>query len=416
MARPRKPWKESTGRYGSTVRIYEPRLGAPLRWDYRDASGRRTRPEVVPELRVRRGPNEPLDPVLVRQAQDRLEQKAAELALEPLRRASEPHELTLGQAYRLYFDPKRRALPRSKEARQHHKASREFWEATLGAGTPWNKITPADVRGPLIELREAGKIATAEKRLQNLRTLYRWLREQMRVKGLEDPTLGIRFTEITEGYEPRRPRYSPDELARLRQAWREADPRFRLFMTLMTTSGARGGQVRHATRRGLDAPLDPAPPAGAAPHGWIVLPAVKRQRPMVTFLTAAQRRELDAALAGYLAEWEAEYQAGTRSDYPLIPGGYIKRGALLPEPISDTALRRTLKEMEKAAGVERRERRGFHGFRRAWVDAIDSAAGLDTATAAGGWSRRELVEGVYVSPRRWEHLERAREIMEQRNE
>ena len=27
-----------------------------------------------------------------------------------------------------------------------------------------------------------------------------------------------------------------------------------------------------------------------------------------------------------------------------------------------------------------------------------------------------LVEGVYVSPRRWEHLERAREIMEQRNE
>lgn len=114
MARPRKPWKESTGRYGSTVRIYEPRLGAPLRWDYRDASGRRTRPEVVPELRVRRGPNEPLDPVLVRQAQDRLEQKAAELALEPLRRASEPHELTLGQAYRLYFDPKRRALPRSK--------------------------------------------------------------------------------------------------------------------------------------------------------------------------------------------------------------------------------------------------------------------------------------------------------------
>jgi hypothetical protein len=416
MARPRKPWSESTGRYGATVRIYEPRLGAPLRWDYRDEAGRRRRPEVVPELRVRHGPAEPLDPVLVKRAVERLEQKAAELALEPLRRATEPNLLTLGQAYQLYFDPRRRALPASKEARQHHRASREFWERKLGAATVWNAITPADVRGPLIELREAGRIATAEKRLQNLRTLYRWLREQMRMKGLEDPTLGIRFTEITGGYEPRRPRYSPEEIARLRRAWQDADPRFRLFMVLMTTSGARAGQVRHAMRSGLDAPLDPAPPAGAAPHGWLVLPAVKRQRPMVTFLTAAQRRELDSALEGYLAEWEAEYRAGQRRDYPLIPGGYLRRGEMLPEPISDTALRKTLQRLERAAGIPRRERRGFHGFRRAWVDVMDAHAGLDTATAAGGWSRRELVEGVYVSPRRWEHLARAREIMEEADE
>ncbi|HEY8535075.1 MAG TPA: hypothetical protein VIL25_01450 [Vicinamibacterales bacterium] len=366
----------------------------------------------MPELRVRRGPDEPLDPVLVRQAMDALERKAAELALEPLRRASEPQLLTLGEAYRMFFDPRRRALPPSKEARQHHRASREFWESRLGVSTAWNTITPADVRGPLIELREAGKIATAEKRLQNLRTLYRWLREQMRMRGLEDPTLGIRVTEITAGYEPRRPRYSADEIARLREAWQRADPRFRLFMALVTASGARAGQVRLAMRSGVDAPLDPAPPPGAAPHGWLVLPAVKKQRPMVTFLTSAQRRELDSALAGYLATWEAEYQAGTREDYPLIPGGYIDRGELLPEPISDTALRKTLHEIERAAGVARRPRRGFHGFRRAWVDLIDSVAGLDTATAAGGWSRRELVEGVYVSPRRWEHLARAREIME----
>jgi integrase len=142
----------------------------------------------------------------------------------------------------------------------------------------------------------------------------------------------------------------------------------------------------------------------------LVLPAVKGQAAMVTYLTRRQRAAIDAALATYLATWEAAWQAdGT--DYPLIPGGRGDR-ALLPEPISDRALRKVWPLIEAAAGVESRDRLGFHGARRSWADDIEEGEGLDTVTAAGGWSRRETPETLYVSRRKYGHLEKARKRRE----
>lgn len=413
MGRKRKRWSYSTGRYGSTVRIYEPRPGAPLRWDYRDEDQVRHRPEVDPPVVVRPAENEPVDAVLARRAEDLCEQKAAELRLRPLREGTAPADWELGQLYDLYFDPRRNALPPSESARKHHRLARALWEGNLGTDRTWNTIVPADVWGVLLGLKAEGKVATAEKSLTTLRTVYRWLQQKMRIRGLEDPTLGLEVRDLREGHEPRRPRYDRDERAAMRKVWTLADPRFRLFMSILTGSGARAIQARSAMRSGVDAPLEVGP-RKPPPHGWLLMAGVKGQAHMLTYLTEHQRRELDAALAGYLAPWEAAYQAGELEDYPLIPSGRLdQEPGLKLAPISDTALRKMLKRAEKQAGVKRIPYRGFHGYRRAWVDIVDEKAGIDTATHAGGWSSRDQVEGTYVSPRRYEHLERARKVMEE---
>lgn len=399
------------GRYGATVRIYEPKIGARLRWDWRDAAGRH-RPDVSPPMRVRRAPDEPTDPVLVKLAEEACEQKAAGLALDPLRRATDLSALTVGHAYTLYFDPGMKALPRSRTARTHHWGSRKFWTEKLGEDTPWDGVAPAVVRAALLGLIEAGRAPTAEKRSQNLTTLYRWLVGDMGMETIRNPMRGIKLRELMEGHKPRRPRYDRAEVEKLLQAANETfDARFALFVVLIADSGARGGQVRLVMRSGLDAALDP-PPKDRPPHGWLVLPAMKGQDAHVTFLTARQRAALDTALDGFLAPWEAEWQAEGK-DYPLVPGGRLDRGQLVREPITDRALRKMWVRLERAAKVPALPRRAFHGVRRSWADDIEAAHGLDTVTAAGGWSRRETPEQVYVSRRKYGHLERARKRREE---
>lgn len=418
MARPRECWSHAVGRYGSKVRIREPRPGAPLRWDFRDDRGVRRRPEVEGAPRVRRSPGAPLDPVLVRKAENLCERKAALLALPELTRQSAPNAgLTLRDGYAEYFSPRRRALPRSRSGRKHHADSRAFWEGELGEDTPWDAIKPADVWGALVRLVEKGQVATADKRFKNLRTVHRWLRDRAGFEGLRDPTRTLNIHELLEGYEPRRPRYTVEEREKLVSASPTFGPRFSLFVVFVADSGARGGQVRLAWRSGFNCELEPPPPADAAPHGWMRFPGMKRQAPMLTFLTRRERAALDVALATYLAPWEAEYQEkGT--DYPLLPSGRLDHahGALERRPISDRALRSMWPRLEEAAAVETKPRRVFHGSRRLWADEIEQTEGLDTATHAGGWSRRETVEEVYISRRRYPHLERARQATERPGE
>lgn len=412
MARPRKPWRHSVGRYGNTVRIYEPRPGAPLRWDYREG-GKRRRPEVEPETFVRQDPKGPTDPVLVSRAIDLCERKAAELTLEPLRAAAQPEVITVARAYELYFNPRRKALPKSRSGRIHHQASREFWTLELGADTPWDRIAPADVWAALLRLAQSGKVPTAEKRYQNLRTLYLWLRDRMGYDTLRNPVRTLDPKKLTEGYKPRRPRYTDEEVERLVAAAPKLGPRMNLFTVLLVDSGARAVQVRHAMRSCLNCEMEPPVPEGHAPHGWIVLPAVKGQEEHVTYLTRRQREAVDEALRTYLAAWEAEWQENG-TDYPLLPGGRLDRNQLTREPIGDRSLRYLWVELEELAKVETRPRRGFHAARRAWADDLVATEGLDTATAAGGWSRRETVEGIYVSKIKHAHLERARLQRERR--
>lgn len=412
MARPRKRFRFSEGRRGESVAIYEPRLASDLRWDYRDEDGNRRRPWVEPPMKVRLRADEPTDPLLVRKAEDLCRTRYHELRGRTQRKLQDAHELTVADAFALYHNPRDGNLPKSRSARTHHAGSRRFWVERFGADRLWNDVPPAHVESALEELVAAGKAPTARKRFQNLRSVANWLRTKMRLRGLEDPTLGVEIQELTADHEPRRPRYTMAQVERLVEASAHFGPRAHLFVTLLADSGARGGQVRRAMRSGFNAPLEPEPPEGVGPHGWLILPAMKRQRPMLTLLTERAREAIDAALEGYLSPWEAEYQGGERKDYPLIPGGRLDRDELEDEPISDTALRKLWPDIEARAKVPTKPRRIFHAVRRAWVDEMVGKIGLDGTAHAGNWSSRDMVEGVYVSPRRWTDLEAARQTRE----
>lgn len=413
MARPRKKWSDSTGQYGATVRIYEDKLGGLLRWDYREG-GQRVRPEVDPPMRVRRDAKSDVVPELVTRARHALEQKAARLALKEQRNEQKPEQLTVAGAYALYFDPRKRALPRGKSSLTLHKLARAFWTEELGAATPWDHIAPADVWGALERVREAGHIPTAEKHYNNLRTLYRWLVDRMGYEHLRNPLRTLDKAKLTEGHTPQRPRYTVEEVERMVAVSPQFGERFALFVAFLADSGARGIQVRVAWRSMLDAELQPPPPPGwGKPHGWIVLPAVKGQKPMLTLLTARQRAAVDRALATYLAPWEAEWQE-SRKDYPLLPSDRgSDRGPrpLVRRPISDTALRRTWAKMETASKVPPRDRLAFHGIRRSWSDDVNQKAGFDAMASAGGWSDRRTPEKIYLSVD-YEGIESARKARE----
>lgn len=416
MARPRKPWSATTGEYGKSLRIFEPKAGAPLRWDYREG-GERKRPDVMPLMRVRTSPTSPVDVVLEKQAVALLEQKHAEMTLAPVVKVSRTIDaatLTVAQAYALYNDPKRKALPKSRSAMQHHSAGRAFWEKALGVETLWNDIPPADVEGPLLTLIEAQQVETAVKRLQTLRTMTRWLQRKMRIRGLEDPTIGIEASELKAGYAPNQPRLTPEQVKSLRDVLPTLDWRSRLYYTLLIPSGTRAVQARSAMRSMLDAPQQPPIPSGFAPFGWIALGAVKGQTPHLTYFTEQQRAAVDAALAGPLARFEAKYQAREIDDYPLIPGGRIDRDELTMEPVSDRILRYDMGWVFRAAGIPKEvgDGMGFHAIRRAWSDLMDDAMGTEGAAAAGGWTDDRMLKGTYRSKLRHKHLEQARKVQE----
>lgn len=410
MARPRKLWSYTHGQHGAKVRIQERSLGGILRFDYRDESGRH-RPEVIPHIRVRATPDGQVDKDMERVAKAACEKRQKELAaLVQARKDTEPDYLTVGAAYRLFNDPKHAALPPSDQARKHHADSRAFWEAEFGLDKAWDAIMPAVSEGALKRLIAAGHVATADKRFANLRQLYRWLREKAGYDALRNPLRGVDMAKLRGPYTPHRPRYAGDEPGKMVEAAAKFGERFELFVTLVFGAGARGGQVRLARRSGLNCPLEPPPPPSFGPHGWLVLPGVKGQAALPVPLTRRERAAIDRALAGYLAEWEAEYQANG-TDYPLIPGGRSDR-ELIREPMSDRALRYTWADMEKAAGVPTLSRRAFHGARRSWVDRMRRKIGTDATAHAGGWSDTDMVDHVYGSAHDYEILERAREARE----
>lgn len=430
MGRPRKKWSHSVQQYGSTVRIYEPRLGAPLRWDYRDDDGRH-RPGVVPEMVVRHEPDQPTDPQLVAEAIDRCERKAAELRLEPLTPETAPNRITVGEAFHRYHHPHRGGLPDSASAQKHHVAARELWEDTFGRDTLWNDIVPADVDAVAKRLKAEGKVPTADKMVRCLRTVHRWLSGRAKIRGLHDPTEGFDFHKLREGYEPRRPQYTDDELRRIFNVAHLVDRRFRLALALADDSGARGAELFGAMRSGLDKSFDAPIPDGALPYGWLVLPAMKGQRARVVGLTFFQRLEIiraiwkrwdpevNAFVPGVLSELEQVYQE-TGRDYPLIAGGWQRKDEVISataqayEGVSDTTRSNWLKKGEKKAGVEHVRRRGWHGIRRTWSDAIHEELGLDVLTAAGGWSNEETPAQIYITRRKIGHIDQAREARDRK--
>ena len=112
---------------------------------------------------------------------------------------------------------------------------------------------------------------------------------------------------------PHRPRHTVDEYRRIFAAMSDprVDPRIRLAVEL--AAECRTGQVLRCTRRMLLLPeIAPNEYERALPAalGQIEIPGAGKKHGEVVVLTPEQRRAVDDALAGYLANYEAAWEVG----------------------------------------------------------------------------------------------------------
>jgi hypothetical protein len=421
---------ESFGRRPNTVALREEKEpGSNVLLDYSRAGDRRKESLGYPVRTGKRG----WDWDALQRARDTAEDRAAELRLGQLRAETKEDLVTVGTAFALYHEPERGGVRGAATTIHRHKFTRREWERWLGVDTPWNAITPADVEGLIRKYKDRDMAPTARELLKNLRACYNWLRKKRGLRHLNDPTESLSIAEVMEGHTPNRPRYTPEEARKIVAVRDAVDPRFALLVALMDDSGARREALRRMMRSNVDTPLT-FDPGDRAPHGWIVLPALKGQVPGPTFLTAFQRREIDRALTGYLSELERIYQE-TKLDYPLFPAAKVRStanevvhphawkddgGTWRPgqtkayEPISRGSTRDWLIEAEQKAGVQHVEGRGWHGIRRAVSDYLEEATDLATLTTAMGWSSQSVPESIYLEKGKLEKRGRAREAMEKK--
>ena len=412
-------WSVRVGEHGARVRVREESPAGRVVLFWSDPTSRK-RHQVYAETGTVRNAagriDAALEAALMREADD----LAARLRIGRELAAVDTAHITLAQGFARYHDPRAGALPASRSARTHHRAARRFWcdrlrdvDGVLRADRPWNSILPSEVDAALRPL--AARVPTAEKHVRCLRTVTRWLRDRAGFDGLKDPTRHVNLRKLREHHAPRRPRYTRTELRRLYEVAARVGPRFRFALIWAADSGARSAALYRAMRSDVDAALDVPPTPEQAPHGWALLPAMKGQGRVLTYLTVAQRAALDEALATYLAPLEARWLADG-ADYPLIPGGRIPRsGAFRGRvgSISNKAMEKWLRRAEKLAEVPHVARRGWHGIRRGWTDQTwDETESIDAVVAGGGWSDDEMVRGTYASRERLRLLARVRQAQE----
>jgi hypothetical protein len=411
-------WSVATGRRPYTVRVREEpgRRGANVVLRYTDPATGTPTTDTLP-FGVRDG--ERLVPERVRAAIEAGEKRSRELGLGILRAATSPRRLTWGEAWAAFLDPRSGGLPASVSAQRNYRRASVVWLNAIGRDTPYNAPRPNEVAAVLWDVKASGTPTAAEMHAKVLRTLHRWLTERAGYDDLKNPLRGLDWKKLRAGIQPRRGRYTPAEVERLLSVRTHPtlDPRFALMILAAVHTGARSAALRRMMRSGLDCPLAPAPTQEQAPHGWLLLPPLKGQDPPLVFLTSTLRAELDAALAGHLAAYEARWQT-ERIDYPLIPGGKLV-GGVVPlraaghEPIGENDPKEWLAAAERLADVEHVTHRAWHGLRREWTDTVEERAGLEVTAVAGQWSDTSMVEKVYRSKTQFGKLAKAREAVEE---
>lgn len=152
------------------------------------------------------------------------------------------------------------------------------------------------------------------------------------------------------------------------------DPRMKLLMDL--GAAQRVGQVSTLTRRDLKLGLFRTDPTTdekiAVGVAKVRGQGKKRAKPIA--LEARLLASVDDALEGYLCEFEQLYQAGKIENYPMFPGGQLKKGVADPanpeslKPITKGAARVWFRELERAAGVQSEHGRAWYGVRRILTD------------------------------------------------
>lgn len=209
---------------------------------------------------------------------------------------------------------------------------------------------------------------------------------------------------------PHRPRHTVAEYRRIFAALSDprVDPRIRLAIEL--AAECRTGQVLRCTRRMLELP-DAAPneyevaPVGSL--GQIEIPGAGKKHGEVVVLTPEQRRAVDDALAGYLANYEAALEVGEIEDYYLFPGSKMRMldasgrrwtRKVRPgvKPLSRDGARVAFRHLEVVASVDHVEGRGWYGLRRIAADLAESATTDDRVKdRLGGWQDSETRKQIY---------------------
>ena len=388
-----------------------------------------------------------LDPKLVRAAQlqvqqfharlvtGSLPQTAAERAAEMLPAEPTADTLTLREGFRLALDPKRGKYA-STETRRYDDMvlyeSRLFGlkprtKPLINPDITWRDLQVRDIRALWRTMadryvrtngREFG-IRVAEQLVDAIYSVASWLREESHIApDAARPPDGWRkrlreeWAQRTDEqpHRPHRPRHTVEEFRRIFAALNDprVDPRIRLAIEL--AAECRTGQVLRCTRRMLTlTEVDPSKyekmPAGAL--GQVVIPGSGKKHGETVMLTPEQRRAVDDALAGYLANYEVAWQEKRIDDYYLFPGSrmrmlddsgarWTRRVRAGVKPISRDGARVVFKQLEAIAKVDHIPGRGWYGLRRQAADMAETATNDDRVKdRLGGWQDSETRKSIY---------------------
>ena len=388
-----------------------------------------------------------LDPKLVRTAElqvqqfharlitGSLPQTAAERAAEKLPAQPTAETLTLREGFRLALDPKRGKYASVETRRYDDMTLYESRLFGLKPGTKplinpeitWRELQLRDIRALWRTMadkyvrtdgREFG-IRVSEQIVDAIFSVASWLREESHIApDVARPPDGWRkrlreeWSQRTDEqlHRPHRPRHTVDEFRRIFAALNDprVDPRIRLAIEL--AAECRTGQVLRCTRRMLTVTdVDPSDydslPAGAL--GQVIIPGAGKKHGETVVLTPEQRRAVDDALAGYLANYETAWKTEEVDDYYLFPGSrmrmlddtgarWTRRVRAGVKPMSRDGARVAFKELEAIAKVDHIPRRGWYGLRRQAADMAETATNDDRVKdRLGGWQDSETRKSIY---------------------
>jgi integrase len=341
--------------------------------------------------------------------------------------------LTLEQGFELALDLTDGKYPMKTPRWQEVNRARTKLERILGKRRPWVEVRPGDARRVWRTLAQEYAAAQhkeglcgprqAEVTVDALYSVAGWLRDEDRLPSDAVPAMGrwraklkAEWQEITdEEVRPIRPRHSEHELCLLFKHVHHADvdPRFALAFDL--GGEQRLGQVLRARRRDLELPLRVADRTGddlVGHVGQIRIRGVGKKTTQVIVLSSEQRDAVEAAFAGYLADYEAHWRAGDVDDYLLFPSGRFKHGKAKvqadPTHLTRDAALGMFHDLERIAGVTAMKGRGWYGVRRRATDlAEDQETDERVLNSITGHRNSDTRRLVYQESERPEVLARA---------
>jgi hypothetical protein len=344
-------------------------------------------------------------------------------------------DLTIKAGFDLALDPERgkygsnrtRRYDQMLKYRERLFGGARHAVALLDAQLTWAAFVPGEARAlwrrmadrHLSSKGEEFGVRAAEGVVDAIYSVAAWLREEhfLPVDVAQPPAQWRKALREEWGQRtgkrrmrPSRPRHTAAEYRGIFATISDprVDPRIRLAIEL--AAECRTGQVLRCTRGMLALPdVAPEDYESAAPGslGQIEIHGAGKKHGEVVVLTPEQRRAVDDALAGYLANYEAAWRAGQIDDYYLFPGSkmrmldangrrWTRKLRTGVKPLSRDGARVAFKELEAIAKVDHVEGRGWYGLRRIAADLAESATTDDRVKdRLGGWQDSETRKQIY---------------------